>query len=666
MKKLCVLLCVLVCFAAQPLSFAKKNSNTTLKAGDFVRLGNYLGEPVLWQAVSDDENGLLLLCQSILDYRPFDSSVSRWDKSSLRLWLNDEKDGFLNGFTDGERALIQAANVKSVLNQVFSADADAGTEAHLYHSSGQYSNIVQNYDIAYTVTTRDMVFCPGIDQLEAIINYFGDLTASPTQSALKRLSGSRPADTSRGYYWLRDGLGNAEFTDSARCVFPDGRILFSDIDNADIGVRPALYIKKQIPAAGGLGSKEAPYYITQKITSSFTAAEKADTGSGKSLAGAYSTIAEGDYFKMGSYNGKDILWRCAAVTDEGPLMLSEYILSFKAFDAAGSHGNEDRDKSGSNYWINSNIRFWLNSADSPVSNWPCGNAPADQSTGGCNGYDQEDGFLAGFSPEEQTNIKAVPVKTVISSADAENAEGGQALQEFFRNAKDIGNYDDAYCVYTQDKIFLLGLKDVKLIKDRFPKLLAASPTPEAVAADGSGSNDIAANIPALWWLRDADADAPAKVRAITADCWVHSLSANKPSVGIRPAFYLDMDTANFVEGDGSLQNPYCVGSHCFAEWELITPPACESEGLRQRICSVCGETQTEQVSSLGHNFGKGAILRTGIFSSRIRQYECKNCGLIYTQTWPPLWPGLCALAAAAAVAAVWLLKKRKDDKNGTK
>ncbi len=54
------------------------------------------------------------------------------------------------------------------------------------------------------------------------------------------------------------------------------------------------------------------------------------------------------------YYGKPILWRCVDIDENGPLMLSDKILSVKAMDAGGegekgSHKEYWRDVFGSNF-----------------------------------------------------------------------------------------------------------------------------------------------------------------------------------------------------------------------------------------------------------------------------------------------------------------------------
>ena len=49
-----------------------------------------------------------------------------------------------------------------------------------------------------------------------------------------------------------------------------------------------------------------------------------------------SLIEIGDYITLGKYYDEPILWRCVAIDENGPLMLSDKILCIKAYDAKGN------------------------------------------------------------------------------------------------------------------------------------------------------------------------------------------------------------------------------------------------------------------------------------------------------------------------------------------
>ena len=59
-----------------------------LKIGDYITLGKYNGEPILWRYVADDENGKLIVSDKILCEKIFDTKTNKWEDSFIRAWLN--------------------------------------------------------------------------------------------------------------------------------------------------------------------------------------------------------------------------------------------------------------------------------------------------------------------------------------------------------------------------------------------------------------------------------------------------------------------------------------------------------------------------------------------------------------------------------------------------
>lgn len=165
-----------------------------------------------------------------------------------------------------------------------------------------------------------------------------------------------------------------------------------------------------------------------------------------------SSINIGEYLIMGSYYDEPILWRCVDIDENGPLMLSDKIISIKPFDAEGEHPNDYdnyRLNWGSNLWETSNMRSWLNSTASAGNvNWLCGNPPtADRVWGGYNAYANEKGFLANgnFTTSERNAIKTVTQKSLLNYRDIGMATSGNTTHTYNYNiANVVGNYDTAY------------------------------------------------------------------------------------------------------------------------------------------------------------------------------------------------------------------------------
>lgn len=52
-------------------------------------------------------------------------------------------------------------------------------------------------------------------------------------------------------------------------------------------------------------------------------------------------------------------------------------------------------------------------------------------------------------------------------------------------------------------------------------------------------------------------------------------------------------------------------THDFDGWSIITAPSCDSDGLRQRVCS-CGYTESESIAAVGHTYIKNVCVTCGV------------------------------------------------------
>lgn len=159
-----LLLSAVLTLCLLPLPVRAAGAETGVQLGDYIRLGSYDGEPILWRCVSVDENGPLMLSDKVLcDSMPYDAQTSEnstsgshrrsgyrskygsnhWRDSDMRSWLNsdakagqvkwlcgnppkdgyimgggayDGKAGFLNGFTRDEAAAIKTVTQRSIVS----------------------------------------------------------------------------------------------------------------------------------------------------------------------------------------------------------------------------------------------------------------------------------------------------------------------------------------------------------------------------------------------------------------------------------------------------------------------------------------------------------------------------------------------------------------------
>ena len=267
-------------------------------------------------------------------------------------------------------------------------------------------------------------------------------------------------------------------------------------------------------------------------------------------------IELGQYISLGKYNGKNIVWRCVDVDEKGCLMLADYIVDTLPYDAmtndnsrSKSHSrNYKRDTYGSNYWKDSNMRSWLNSAaDAGAVKWLCGNPPRAGYVKG-NAYDQKAGFLNDFSKAEIAAMKNMTQRSLVSHPEYNlgfhDGEGRSDLELNYDIENVDSNFDSAYGENSTEKVFLPDVQQVNTVWKNF------------------GNYYIARNEQGVawpYWLRTPVTDCNHDMRYVHSNGSVGREWPNTDYIGVRPAFYLDSDYYVTTSGDGSASNPY-VGS----------------------------------------------------------------------------------------------------------
>ncbi len=171
------------------------------------------------------------------------------------------------------------------------------------------------------------------------------------------------------------------------------------------------------------------------------------------------SYALGDTITLGTYYGEPIEWRVLQIREDNTLLLlSKYILTIKAYDAAEggaynsyegvdywSYENHVVDDEalliqirGNNDWSKSNIRTWLNS-DKEVVTYE-DQAPTKAAVGS-NFYSGESGFLHEFASDERAALVEIELK---SPANTFSTTQGT--------------------ITTMDKVFLLSVNELKLLE----------------------------------------------------------------------------------------------------------------------------------------------------------------------------------------------------------
>jgi len=297
------------------------------------------------------------------------------------------------------------------------------------------------------------------------------------------------------------------------------------------------------------------------------------------------TVKIGDYFQIGSYNNEKILWRCVDIDKNGPLLLTNKIISYKAFDEPGSSnkGSHSRGSTvdkfiytlsqqkirqvdGSNYWADSNIKDWLNSdADSGKIKWSCGNPPT---------YKNEAGFLSNFTKNEKSLIKEVTQKTLLDANEYSYTKNRSYLPLERKLDDMVKRYNSAFGENTTDRVFLLDINQLGNVYKNLPDYLTARPTESALKNSVYYKNIYAiSNSCYSYWLRtpysfssgnNGNAEVSKKfsescfTMTVDKDGKVSYSKDDNGDIGIRSAFYIDISSLTFKDGKGTQDKPYTI------------------------------------------------------------------------------------------------------------
>lgn len=282
------------------------------------------------------------------------------------------------------------------------------------------------------------------------------------------------------------------------------------------------------------------------ITNDTATATTGDNASGTEVSATPTTTAEadkdyqlGDYVTLGSYNNEPIEWRVIYKYYNGDLILiSDKVISFKAFDAAESgrayyskdgdfvHPNEEtsttllREAYGSNNWMTSTLRFWLNSSSRNVSyvgQMPISTAMCD----GGNWYEDEPGFLYNFTEAERDALKTT-TQTILYLDE----NGTMSEQQV----------NDEVTLLSYDQVCWLEPAGVSVY---------TRPTDQAYSKDtGLFYEEYSINCGtnyAAWWLINCEEFTPSTERCVSngLDGDSYWLKAFVEGIGVRPVITVD-------------------------------------------------------------------------------------------------------------------------------
>ena len=272
------------------------------------------------------------------------------------------------------------------------------------------------------------------------------------------------------------------------------------------------------------------------------------------LSNASNHYKVGDYIQFGRYNEVPILWQVITIEDQNPVLLSNKILAFKAFSSTGDDNNHagskpdaERNTHGTNNWLDSTLRVWLNSNSNPgeVFNQYLYNSPTIDRVFH-NPYDQKGGFLSNFTTHEQSLIAKrkhfIPLSRH-DNVDLVSKRGDQSEKQTFKMVINP---------IITDQVFLLSAKEFANYISPNDTLNNVTSTLEAI------NNSIHTEIifsKSDYWTLSPSTDTSSRV-LYASNKHLHCSSASGIK-GVRPALSL-LSTARHSSGDGTKYNPYII------------------------------------------------------------------------------------------------------------
>lgn len=249
------------------------------------------------------------------------------------------------------------------------------------------------------------------------------------------------------------------------------------------------------------------------------------------------------------YNGKQIRFIVGHQATDRTKLVTESIITLKAFDAKeASNSNSDRKNYGNNRYSVSNIDQWLNSA---ASSWYSARHSADAAPTNANvwsnynEYDTEAGFLANF----EADFRAAILDTVIRVAKNTVTDGG--------------GYEDI-----TRKVYLLSNTEVGLANENSvaegtvwsyfnsATRRQCKPTAEAVSKSEYTNSSLNASSAWYWWLRTPYAGSADFARFVGADGSLNNNGAYVGYGGVRPA--LELASTNLVSDSTDTDGAYIL------------------------------------------------------------------------------------------------------------
>lgn len=467
---------------------------SNLAVGSKVKFGSYsvngeAAQPIVWTIVAKNHpgypgNSVTLHTSEIIDLRCFDAKEpnngnsdrqnygnNRYSVSNIDQWLNKDaaggawysaahstdqspnsssvvyantqyanRPGFLNGFTDDEKAAILSTTIRVIKPRIEGGSYEdvvrkvflpSTTEVGLSNENNIAEGTAWGY---YTSNT-------------ARIGYLTQQCFSNTPSSPKPSS-----KTTAWYWWLRTPYFSYDYR--ARYVYSDGSLYGDGAYRGYYGVRPALNLSNTLKVSDTTDGDGCYTFEWSGNTDPDPTPGGGETGVTQTLG----NLPIGAKVKYGkhSVNGETpepIIWTIVDKNHTGypsnsVTLNTTQIIDVRAFDASEPNNpNANRVTYGNNNYQVSNLDQWLNKSDADGKWYQAAHAydypPSTVTSSGESSYVERPGFLHFFTSQERASLLNTTLKVLMPRIDT-NAGKIQTISR---------------------KVFLLSLSEVGLGKE---------------------------------------------------------------------------------------------------------------------------------------------------------------------------------------------------------
>ena len=251
--------------------------------------------------------------------------------------------------------------------------------------------------------------------------------------------------------------------------------------------------------------------------------------------------------------GVPIVWQKADSNhtdypENSTTLITEKIIALRPFDAMEPNNADSNRKSyGNNKYSVSNIDLWLNS-DAAAGGWYSARHDADQAPddtnvwSGYNDYDQDAGFLNGFSAAFRGAILETTLKTALCTAEGGNYESLTRKVFLASRAELFGAAENSVMEGSLLALFAANTNAVRV----------AYPTSDCVADSEYTNTNFTASKGWYYWLRTPYSSNSYYVRNVYSGGFLYYFNAWNGNNGVRPLCNLSSDTlvSDSVDSDG--------------------------------------------------------------------------------------------------------------------